>query len=135
MSGEDEEDETYAEETEEDETKKDEQAEQPAEEPLPDKEMTLEELKEFDGSDPSKPIYLAIKGRVYDVTVGKDFYEPGGPYHLFAGKDCSRALAKVSKIESDIVGNLDGLDERALGVLGEWEKRYKARYPLVARLV
>ena len=87
-----EEEETNVEETGEDETNKDEKPVE--EEPLPDKEMSLEELKEYDGSDPSKPIYLAIRGRVYDVTVGKDFYEPGGPYHLFAGKDCSRALAR-----------------------------------------
>lgn len=31
------------------------------------KEITLEELKEFDGTD-GKPAYVAYKGMVYDVT-------------------------------------------------------------------
>jgi hypothetical protein len=30
-------------------------------------------------------IYLAILGRVYDVTEGKAHYGPGGGYEFFAG--------------------------------------------------
>ena len=33
-------------------------------------ELTLEELKKYDGSNKSLPIYLAIKGTVFDVTKG-----------------------------------------------------------------
>ena len=31
-------------------------------------------------------IYLAIMGRVFDVTRGRDFYGPGGGYSFFSGK-------------------------------------------------
>lgn len=48
------------------------------------------------GADPSKRILLAIEGEVYDVTRGKNFYGPGGPYAIFAGRDASIGMAKQS---------------------------------------
>ncbi|XP_074280443.1 putative steroid-binding protein 3 [Silene latifolia] len=95
-------------------------------------ELTLQQLKQYDGSDPSKPIYVAIKGRVFDVTTGRSFYGPGGAYAMFAGKDASRALAKMSKEEDDVVSSLDGLTDKELGVLADWEKKFEAKYPVVA---
>lgn len=56
------------------------------------KNFTVEELKKYDGSDPSLPIYLAMDGYVYDVTPGKEYYQPGGPYHSLAGRDSSYEL-------------------------------------------
>ncbi len=42
------------------------------------------------------PIYVAVKGTVFDMSFGGQlFYGPGGPYHFLAGKDGSRPLAKV----------------------------------------
>ena len=35
------------------------------------KRLTLAQLKEYDGSDRKKPIYLAIRGIVFDVSKGK----------------------------------------------------------------
>ncbi|CAO2820375.1 probable steroid-binding protein 3 [Amaranthus tricolor] len=98
-------------------------------------EFTLQQLKNYDGSDPSKPIYVAIKGRVFDVSTGKNFYGPGGAYAIFAGKDASRALAKMSKNEEDVVSSIDGLSEKELEVLADWEKKFEAKYPVVGRVV
>ncbi|XP_010929184.1 probable steroid-binding protein 3 [Elaeis guineensis] len=97
-------------------------------------ELTAQQLKGFDGSDPSKPIYVAIRGTVYDVTSGKGFYGPGGSYAVFAGREASRALAKMSKNEEDVCGNLDGLSDKEIGVLQDWEKKFQAKYPVVGRL-
>ncbi|KAL9233938.1 hypothetical protein vseg_008870 [Gypsophila vaccaria] len=98
-------------------------------------ELTLEQLKQYDGSDPSKPIYVAIKGQIFDVTTGLSFYGPGGPYSMFAGKDASRALAKMSKDENDVVASLDGLSDKELGVLADWETKFQAKYPVVGRVL
>lgn len=42
------------------------------------KELTLEQLSQHDGSDPSKPLYLAIQGVVFNVSRGRQFYGPDG---------------------------------------------------------
>jgi len=49
----------------------------------------------YDGRDGST-ILLAINGKVFDVTTGRNFYGPGGPYGNFAGRDASRGMAKQS---------------------------------------
>uniref|UniRef100_A0ACD5Z595 Uncharacterized protein n=1 Tax=Avena sativa TaxID=4498 RepID=A0ACD5Z595_AVESA len=97
-------------------------------------ELTAAQLRAYDGSDPSKPIYVAIRGKVYDVSAGRGFYGPGGDYALFAGREASRALAKMSKESGDVSGDLSGLTEKELGVLADWETKFQAKYPVVARL-
>ena len=97
-------------------------------------ELTPQQLSQYNGSDPSKPIYVALKGRVFDVTTGKSFYGPSGAYAMFAGKDASRALAKMSKNDEDITPSLDGLSEKEIGVLNDWEKKFEAKYPVVGRV-
>lgn len=98
-------------------------------------DFTAEQLLQYNGTDPSKPLYVAVKGRVFDVTTGNSFYGPGGPYAMFAGKDASRALAKMSKNEEDIIPSLDGLSQKEIGVLNDWEKKFEAKYPVVGRVV
>ncbi|CAK7353982.1 unnamed protein product [Dovyalis caffra] len=98
-------------------------------------DFTADQLLQYNGTDPSKPIYVAVKGRVFDVTTGKSFYGPGGSYAMFAGKDSSRALAKMSKNDEDISSSLHGLTEKEIGVLDDWEKKFEAKYPVVGRFV
>ena len=74
-------------------------------------------------------------GRVYDVSTGKSFYGPGGPYAMFAGKDTSRALAKMSKNNDDISPSLVDLSNKEIGVLNDWENKFQAKYPVVARVL
>lgn len=54
--------------------------------------LTDAELLAYDGSDPNKPIYLALNGTIYDVTAGRRVYGPGGSYNVFAGKDAARGF-------------------------------------------
>ena len=49
-------------------------------------ELTDEQLKAYDGSVPGNAVCVAIKGNIYDCSSGMDFYGPGGPYNIFAGK-------------------------------------------------
>ena len=63
------------------------------------------------------------------------FYGPGGPYALFAGKDASRALAKMSFAEQDLTGNIEGLGANELDALQDWEWKFMSKYVKVGQLV
>ena len=54
--------------------------------------FSVDSLKEFNGDDDSKPIYIGLNGKVYDVSAGREFYRSDGPYHYLAGKDSSVEL-------------------------------------------
>ncbi|KAF0928863.1 hypothetical protein E2562_010721 [Oryza meyeriana var. granulata] len=106
--------------------------EEPEAEPLPPPvqlgEVSEEELRQYDGSDPKKPLLMAIKGQIYDVTQSRMFYGPGGPYALFAGKDASRALAKMSFEPQDLTGDISGLGPFELDALQDWEYKFMGKY-------
>ena len=72
-----------------------------SDEPIVFSYYTPLELSEFDGRN-NKRILMGIRGRVYDVTPGGNFYGPGGPYGNFAGRDASRGLSKGSFEEGSI---------------------------------
>jgi membrane-associated progesterone receptor component len=55
-------------------------APRPARKPIDMREFTIDELKNFAGQDATTPIYLALKGKIYDVSRGRSFYGPGGAY-------------------------------------------------------
>ncbi|EDL95001.1 neuron derived neurotrophic factor, isoform CRA_b [Rattus norvegicus] len=67
----------------------------PAERGPPVRLFTEEELARYSGEEEDQPIYLAVKGVVFDVTSGKEFYGRGAPYNALAGKDSSRGVAKI----------------------------------------
>lgn len=47
--------------------------------------FTRNQLALFDGSRNSKPVYLALLGRVYNVEKGRKHYAKGGGYSFFSG--------------------------------------------------
>ncbi|KAI3512263.1 hypothetical protein L1887_19578 [Cichorium endivia] len=91
-------------------------------------DMTEEELKSYDGRDPSKPILMAINGVIYDVSTERRLYGPGGPYELWTGKDCCRAVAKRSFKEEDLNSDLTGLGDHELQSLKNWEDTFRIKY-------
>jgi len=91
-------------------------------------EITAEELQTYDGNDVNKPLLMAIKGQIYDVSQSRAFYGPGGPYALFAGKDASRALAKMSFEEKDLTGDVEGLSAYESEALTDWEYKFMSKY-------
>ncbi|XP_006661925.1 membrane steroid-binding protein 2-like [Oryza brachyantha] len=106
----------------------------PAPEPVQVGEITAEELRQYDGSDPEKPLLMAINGQIYDVSQGRMFYGPGGPYALFAGKDASRALAKMSFEPQDLTDDISGLSPLELGALQDWEYKFSSKYVKVGTI-
>ncbi|KAF5474325.1 hypothetical protein F2P56_006234 [Juglans regia] len=98
-------------------------------------DMTEQQLRAYSGSDSNKPILMAIKGQIYDVSSSRMFYGPGGPYGMFAGREASRALALLSFNPQDINGNLEGLDASELEILQDWEDKFIEKYAKVGQLV
>lgn len=98
-------------------------------------DLTLTELSKYTGHDPTRPILLAVKGRVFDVTMGRAFYGPGAGYSLFAGKEVARALAKVAVDEKECTDNLEGLSKLELESLADWERTFESKYEVVGQVV
>ncbi|KAJ3358487.1 hypothetical protein GGF32_000390 [Allomyces javanicus] len=96
--------------------------------------FTKAELAQFDNSDESKPVYLAIKGVVFDVSSNRSMYPHGSGYGVFAGKDASRALAKSSLDEEHCVPQWKDLPADELKVLNDWFAFYEKKYPIVGRV-
>jgi membrane-associated progesterone receptor component len=85
------------------------------------------------------PIYVAVKGNIFDVSYGgKELYGSNGPYHFFAGMDASRALAKMSfeKVNLENSSLID-LTDSELKILDDWEKKFvtQRKYPIVGTLI
>ena len=85
------------------------------------------------------PIYIGLCGKVVDVSYGgKGFYGKGGGYHLFAGKDASRALAKMSFDPKDLASHdLSDLTPEQQKTLSDWERKLVTvrKYPVVGTLI
>ncbi|XP_064504348.1 neudesin isoform X2 [Pseudopipra pipra] len=77
----------------------------PAEAPV--RLFTEPELARYDGQQEGQPIYLAVKGVVFDVTSGKEFYGKGAPYNALVGKDSTRGVAKMSLDPADLTHDTD----------------------------
>jgi len=96
--------------------------------------FTLEELRQYDGSDPTKPIYVSIKGTVFDVSLKRDIYGPTKAYNVFAGKDGSRGLGMSSLKPEDAVPDYTGLSDSDMKVLNDWHGFFSKRYNVVGRV-
>lgn len=98
--------------------------------------FSRQQLSSHNGLD-LETIYIAVRGRVYDVSRSRQFYGPSGPYAVFAGNDASRGLAlnnfDVASWDQPRLP-LDDLDAAALESLDGWEKMFKGKYPCVGKL-
>lgn len=105
-------------------------------EPLPKHNMTLDELKKYDGKGEDKRVCMAILNKVYDVSRGYKFYGPEGPYSTFAGRDATRALATfdVNAVKDDY-DDLSDLTSSQKSSVEEWEMQLSERYDYVGKLI
>ena len=98
--------------------------------------VTPAELVAADGGD-GGPLYLAIRGRVYDVSAGASFYGPGSSYHAFVGVDASRAFALGCTEAECVSSDLAGLRADELLELDRWLEMYEThdKYTYVGPLL
>jgi membrane-associated progesterone receptor component len=120
--------------------------EEEASPPDPPRNFTTTQLRHFDGTvgeskfdTEPKPVYLSVNGMVFDVSNGRDFYGPGGPYETFAGRECGAALAKMSfeEIYLDDPEFCDTLNFGEKSTLDDWVQKFThyRSYPIMGRLV
>ena len=105
--------------------------------------LTAEELAEYDGrpigddaDGERRPLFLAVLGRIYDVSAGKAFYGPGRTYHKLVGRDASRAFCTGCLDDACLIPSLDGLSEAQRAEAYKWAELYEHhdKYKLVGSL-
>ncbi|KRY01639.1 Membrane-associated progesterone receptor component 2 [Trichinella pseudospiralis] len=99
--------------------------------PMKRRYMTVEQLRQYDGTDADGRICIAVNGDIYDVTRKKELYGQGGPYGLFAGRDASRCLAKFSTEMVHIKDSYDDLADLTLSEINslrEWAMQFARKF-------
>uniref|UniRef100_A0A0A9XA70 Putative steroid-binding protein 3 n=1 Tax=Lygus hesperus TaxID=30085 RepID=A0A0A9XA70_LYGHE len=97
-------------------------------EPIVQRGYTKEELAMYDGIH-NQHILVSLKRKVYEV--GHQFYGAGEDYHVFAGKDVSRCMAKATLAESEMNKDWINCTEEELQRLEEYVRRFDSKYPVV----
>lgn len=101
-------------------------------------EYSLSELTCFNGSNEGGKIYVALNGKIFDVSKDRRHYNPRGSYKMLAGRDASRAFATLS-FEADSLctyyDDLSDIDDIQKNNLDEWESIFTQKYSIVGRLV
>uniref|UniRef100_M8B444 Membrane steroid-binding protein 1 n=1 Tax=Aegilops tauschii TaxID=37682 RepID=M8B444_AEGTA len=110
----------------------------PAPEPVQVGEITADELRQYDGSDPEKPLLMAIKGQIYDVSQSRyaykmymlqiDYWSFSILMPSIEHFCCCRALAKMSFEPQDLTGDVSGLGPFELSALQDWEYKFTSKY-------
>lgn len=111
--------------------------------PRMDRKFTVTELAKYCSSVSllpgriDKEILIGVNGKIYDVSYGgSHIYQPGGSYGIFAGKDATRALAKMSFEKADLESrDISDLSEQDLESLIQWDTLFSSKYPVVGTIV
>jgi len=107
--------------------------------PMRRRDMTVEELLEYDGvRRQDGRICFAVDGKIYDVTKAKRMYGKEGPYGVFAGHDASRGLGTFNASPDavrDTYDDISDLSPSELEQMREWAAQFAEKYPIVGRLL
>ena len=129
-----------------DEVEEEEEEEGP---PEPLRNFTVKQLKKFNGTIPlnmknvPNPLpsatYLSLNGLVFDVSKATEYYGPGSPYSIFAGRECGSALAKMLFDDQlcDQIESVKALNASEMDSLNDWIVKFRdiRRYPVIGRVV
>ena len=81
------------------------------------------------------PILFAADGIVFNVYKGRNFYGMGGEYHIFAGRDATRLLAKTKVDEETAFELTQKLNIAERAALAAWIYTFKSKgYDIVGKL-
>lgn len=99
--------------------------------------FTLDELAIFNGEN-DRPVYVSLLSDVCDVTADLLEYGPERAYHVLAGRDASRAVARMCLEEGEVKNTeLSDLDDTHRESLQRWVRKFQdeKKYPKVGRLL
>mmetsp|Transcript_41640 Transcript_41640/g.111096 ORF Transcript_41640/g.111096 Transcript_41640/m.111096 type:complete len:168 (+) Transcript_41640:99-602(+) len=92
--------------------------------------FTMETLRKWNGVE--LPMFLAICGKVVDVSSSRNFLPDHGYGKLWAGKDATYAMATVS-LKAEMVAKMDfkleELEQANFDALVGWYKHFLKKYP------
>ncbi|XP_037664493.1 neuferricin isoform X2 [Choloepus didactylus] len=92
-----------------------------------------EELARYRGGPEDPGLYLALLGRVYDVSSGRRHYEPGAHYSGFAGRDASRAFVTGDYSEAGLLDDVSDLSFSDMLTLKNWLSFYEKNYEFIGQ--
>ena len=95
--------------------------------------FSLQDLSPFNGKD-RESIFISVRGFVYDVTSGKEFYGPGGGYAFMSGNDATVVLARMQLKRELLNKDWAELDAASREVLADYIRLFNSKYPCVGRL-
>ena len=93
-----------------------------------------EELAEWRGEDFTGPVLVAVDGLVFNAWQGRHFYGPGCEYHIMAGRDATRLLAKQKLEEETEAERAVPLNLAERATLAGWLLTFKNKYQVVGKL-
>lgn len=98
--------------------------------------MTPLQLAEMDGRTEDTPVYVALAGRIYDVSSKREAYGPGKNYNCFVGRDASLHYA-TGCTDIKCPGDPNNLNEDEQRALNKWLEFYHNhdKYRYVGRLI
>ncbi|XP_064620403.1 neuferricin-like [Lineus longissimus] len=99
--------------------------------------FTKDELADYDGTAGSKGLYVAVLGKVFDVSAGKQHYGPGGSYHYFAGKDGTRGYVTGDFGDGALDDNVEDFTPNQMLQLIDWLSFYekKTEYKYIGKVI
>ncbi|CAG0901323.1 unnamed protein product, partial [Darwinula stevensoni] len=93
-----------------------------------------EELAKYNGRK-KRELYLAILGRVYDVSSARNYYGKGGFYEPFTGRDASRAFLTGDFSDGGLTDEVSGLTDEDYRALDEQADFYDSKYKYVGKVM
>uniref|UniRef100_A0A1I8PY17 Cytochrome b5 heme-binding domain-containing protein n=1 Tax=Stomoxys calcitrans TaxID=35570 RepID=A0A1I8PY17_STOCA len=98
--------------------------------------FTKEELAKFNGEN-GTPLYLALLGRVYDVTRGAKHYGSGCEYNFFVGRDASVSFitGEFDTYDEEKADDVLSLKPAELLGLHNWQNFYEKDYEFKGKLI
>jgi len=101
-------------------------------------DLTVEELRSYNGIESNGRILTAIYGDIFDVSQRSDLYGIGGSYSLFAGRDATRALSKMQldpSLFSNEYDDLTDLTDKERATARNWHEDFREKYDIIGRLL